>query len=54
MPPGGAPRERGRQYKSHQHHQNRMHGQNRVHGPLMLIMTIGLLPGAVKPGFHCV
>jgi hypothetical protein len=46
--PGGAPRERERQYNSHQHHQNRMHSQ------LILIMTIGLLPDAVKPGFHCV
>jgi hypothetical protein len=23
-------------------------------GQLMLLMTIGLLPDAVKPGFHCV
>jgi hypothetical protein len=34
--------------QSHQHHQNRSPGQ------LVLITTIGPLPDAMHPGFHCV
>ena len=34
--------------QSHQHHQHHIPGQ------LMLIMTIDLLPDALKPSFHCV
>jgi hypothetical protein len=34
--------------QSHQHH------QHRILGHPTLIMTIGLLPDALKPGIHCV
>ena len=47
FPGGGVARARNTS-QSHQHHQHRVPGQ------LELIMMIGPLPDAMKPGFHCV
>jgi hypothetical protein len=46
MSPCGAARPQNAN-QSPQHHQHRISDQ------LMLIMTIGLLPDAMKPGIHC-
>ena len=43
---GAFMRERERQYQSHRHHQHRIPSQ------LLLIMAIGPLPDALKPGIH--